>query len=200
MNQQYDSSDSIDDANAVAIIGLSGRFPDANDLDQFWRNLRDGVDSVHPISDEELAAAGQEVLVVADHDLAHAVGGHDVRVAGDVFEQVGTARAAGVHADRAGIVARVVTGMLDRFPRALQEQALLRVHELGLACRHAEELGVEHLEAGQHRGGLDIVLVGDHRAVDAGRGQLLVADRVDRIDTVAQVAPELVEIVCVGEA
>ncbi|GAB3443219.1 MupA/Atu3671 family FMN-dependent luciferase-like monooxygenase [Actinophytocola sediminis] len=30
----------------VAIIGMSGRFPGARDLDQFWSNLRAGVDSV----------------------------------------------------------------------------------------------------------------------------------------------------------
>ena len=29
----------------VAIVGMSGRFPGADDLDAFWSNLRDGVDS-----------------------------------------------------------------------------------------------------------------------------------------------------------
>jgi acyl transferase domain-containing protein/thioesterase domain-containing protein/SAM-dependent methyltransferase len=31
---------------AIAVIGMAGRFPGAPDLDAFWRNLRDGVDSV----------------------------------------------------------------------------------------------------------------------------------------------------------
>ena len=30
----------------IAIVGMSGRFPDADDVDAFWRNLRDGRDSV----------------------------------------------------------------------------------------------------------------------------------------------------------
>ncbi|WP_437308122.1 SDR family NAD(P)-dependent oxidoreductase [Sorangium sp. So ce388] len=30
----------------VAIIGMAGRFPGAADLDQFWTNLRDGVESI----------------------------------------------------------------------------------------------------------------------------------------------------------
>ena len=30
----------------IAIIGMSGRFPDAPDVDAFWRNVRDGRDSV----------------------------------------------------------------------------------------------------------------------------------------------------------
>ncbi|PYQ44526.1 MAG: hypothetical protein DMF77_07025 [Acidobacteria bacterium] len=36
----------------------TGRFPGAPDLDQFWRNLRDGVESISFFSANELAAAG----------------------------------------------------------------------------------------------------------------------------------------------
>ncbi|HEV2844971.1 MAG TPA: amino acid adenylation domain-containing protein, partial [Thermoanaerobaculia bacterium] len=42
----------------IAIVGMAGRFPKAKDLEQFWRNLRDGVEAVSSFSDEELAAAG----------------------------------------------------------------------------------------------------------------------------------------------
>ncbi|MBY8851449.1 SDR family oxidoreductase, partial [Saccharothrix sp. MB29] len=34
------------DDGAIAVIGLAGRYPQAPDLDAFWRNLLDGVDSV----------------------------------------------------------------------------------------------------------------------------------------------------------
>ncbi|MFD2171047.1 amino acid adenylation domain-containing protein [Tumebacillus lipolyticus] len=34
------------DSSAVAIIGMSGRFPDANDVEQFWQNIVGGVESV----------------------------------------------------------------------------------------------------------------------------------------------------------
>ena len=44
----------------VAVIGMSGRFPRARDLGQFWRNLRDGVEAVTFFTEEELAAAGVE--------------------------------------------------------------------------------------------------------------------------------------------
>jgi acyl transferase domain-containing protein len=30
----------------VAIIGMTGRFPGARNLDQFWQNLHDGVESI----------------------------------------------------------------------------------------------------------------------------------------------------------
>ncbi|AXG77699.1 non-ribosomal peptide synthetase/type I polyketide synthase [Streptomyces paludis] len=42
----------------VAVIGLSLRFPGADSVEQFWSNLRDGVDSVRVFGEEELAAAG----------------------------------------------------------------------------------------------------------------------------------------------
>ena len=42
----------------IAVIGMSGRFPGAADLEAFWRNLRDGVESVSFFSEEELARAG----------------------------------------------------------------------------------------------------------------------------------------------
>lgn len=43
-----------DSAEAVAIIGMVGRFPGARDLEEFWRNLENGVDSVSHFSVEAL--------------------------------------------------------------------------------------------------------------------------------------------------
>ncbi len=45
-------------SNAVAVVGMAGRFPGARNLDEFWRNLRDGIESVRTFSDEELASCG----------------------------------------------------------------------------------------------------------------------------------------------
>ncbi|HEV2779527.1 MAG TPA: SDR family NAD(P)-dependent oxidoreductase [Actinophytocola sp.] len=45
-------------AGKIAIIGMAGRFPGANDIAQFWRNLAGGVESVATFSAEELLAAG----------------------------------------------------------------------------------------------------------------------------------------------
>jgi amino acid adenylation domain-containing protein len=42
----------------IAIIGLSCRFPGARTADEFWRNLREGVESITTFSDEELLADG----------------------------------------------------------------------------------------------------------------------------------------------
>ena len=43
-------------AEDIAIIGMSGRFPGARDLDMFWRNLRDGVESITFFPNEDLEA------------------------------------------------------------------------------------------------------------------------------------------------
>jgi len=42
----------------IAIIGMAGRFPGAKTVGEFWRNLRDGVESISFFSDRELIASG----------------------------------------------------------------------------------------------------------------------------------------------
>jgi amino acid adenylation domain-containing protein len=42
----------------IAIIGYAGRFPGARNMQEFWRNLCAGMESVSTLSDEELAAHG----------------------------------------------------------------------------------------------------------------------------------------------
>ncbi|HEV7516303.1 MAG TPA: polyketide synthase, partial [Thermoanaerobaculia bacterium] len=37
---------------AIAVIGMAGRFPDADDLASFWRNLASGVSSLGPFPEE----------------------------------------------------------------------------------------------------------------------------------------------------
>ncbi|AKJ03530.1 Malonyl CoA-acyl carrier protein transacylase [Archangium gephyra] len=43
-----------DQGNDIAVIGMAGRFPSARDLRAFWRNLRDGVESISFFSRNEL--------------------------------------------------------------------------------------------------------------------------------------------------
>jgi acyl transferase domain-containing protein/acyl carrier protein len=50
----------------IAIIGMSGRFPGARNVDEFWENLRDGVESIVSFSPQELAASGIDSSVAAD--------------------------------------------------------------------------------------------------------------------------------------
>lgn len=42
----------------IAVIGMAGRFPGANDIDAYWQKLAAGTNCIMPTSDEELLAAG----------------------------------------------------------------------------------------------------------------------------------------------
>ncbi|MGA8439230.1 MAG: SDR family oxidoreductase [Candidatus Sulfotelmatobacter sp.] len=45
-------------AAPIAIIGMRGRFPGANDLDQYWKNVAGAVESITILTPEEMRAAG----------------------------------------------------------------------------------------------------------------------------------------------
>jgi acyl transferase domain-containing protein/acyl carrier protein len=49
----------------VAIIGMSGRFPGAKNLDDFWQNLRDGVESISFFTNQELEAIGVDPALLS---------------------------------------------------------------------------------------------------------------------------------------
>ncbi len=54
-----------DHRDAIAIIGMTGRFPGAPTVGQFWANLRDGVESVTTFTEEELRANGVPADIAA---------------------------------------------------------------------------------------------------------------------------------------
>ena len=43
----------------IAVIGMAGRFPQAKDIEAFWDNLKNGVESIADLTDAELLAAGE---------------------------------------------------------------------------------------------------------------------------------------------
>lgn len=44
----------------IAIIGMAGRFPGAANLDKFWQNLSDGIETIRFLTTEELCALGRD--------------------------------------------------------------------------------------------------------------------------------------------
>lgn len=46
------------DGTEIAIVGMAGRFPGAANVAEFWQNIRNGVDSIRPLTDEEAREAG----------------------------------------------------------------------------------------------------------------------------------------------
>ncbi len=60
--------------DSIAIVGLSGRFPGAGDVDAFWTNLRDGVESVTHFAEEELDRVAIDPAELADPGYVRARG------------------------------------------------------------------------------------------------------------------------------
>jgi acyl transferase domain-containing protein len=58
----------------IAIIGLSGRFPGAKNIDEFWNNLQNGIESISFFSDEELLEAGIDEELLRDQNYVKAHG------------------------------------------------------------------------------------------------------------------------------
>ena len=50
----------------IAVIGMAGRFPGARTVDEFWRNVRDGVESIQEYADADLLAAGVDPELLED--------------------------------------------------------------------------------------------------------------------------------------
>jgi len=59
-------------SSAIAIVGMAGRFPGARNVGEFWENLRDGVESIRPLSDAELLAAGVSPETLAQPEYVRA--------------------------------------------------------------------------------------------------------------------------------
>ena len=52
--------------HSIAVIGMAGRFPGANSIDEYWCNIRDGKESIHHFSDDELRKAHLPEAVIND--------------------------------------------------------------------------------------------------------------------------------------
>ena len=58
--------------SSIAIVGMAGRFPGARDVRQFWNNLRNGVESIRHLTEEDLLAAGVRPEDIANPDYVKA--------------------------------------------------------------------------------------------------------------------------------
>ncbi|HEU5383470.1 MAG TPA: SDR family NAD(P)-dependent oxidoreductase [Ktedonobacteraceae bacterium] len=52
----------------IAIIGMAGRFPQARNVDEYWSNLRNGVESIVSFTPDELREAGVSEEMIQDPD------------------------------------------------------------------------------------------------------------------------------------
>ncbi len=66
------NSNGYDSVNNIAIIGLSGRFPGARNVQTFWENLKNGVESISFFSDQELEPFGVEASILQNPEYVKA--------------------------------------------------------------------------------------------------------------------------------
>ena len=50
--------------NEIAIIGMAGQFPGAENIDQFWKNLAGGIESIRSVTVEDLMSCGIDPAVL----------------------------------------------------------------------------------------------------------------------------------------
>ena len=81
----------------IAGVGMAGRFAGARSIDEYWNNLRNGVESLSTFTEAELAAAGVNPAELADPN----------------YVKVG-----------AVLPGPVVTALLDDWPKAKMDEAL----------------------------------------------------------------------------
>lgn len=66
MTAPFEHEHEHDEGLEIAIVGMAGRFPGAETLEGFWRNLRDGVESVTSFTRDELRARGVPEALLQD--------------------------------------------------------------------------------------------------------------------------------------
>jgi acyl transferase domain-containing protein/acyl carrier protein len=69
----------------IAIVGVAGRFPGAENVEQYWDNLRKGVESITFFNDAELSAAGVDPDLLRNPRFVRARG---VMQGADLFDAV----------------------------------------------------------------------------------------------------------------
>src|SRR6185503_8049769 len=72
--QAMSNAEILEDVDGIAIVGMAGRFPRARNVDEFWRNLRDGVEAISFFTEEELRAAGVDSALLRDPSYVKANG------------------------------------------------------------------------------------------------------------------------------
>ncbi|MCX7922786.1 MAG: amino acid adenylation domain-containing protein [Clostridia bacterium] len=65
------------ESSDIAVIGLSGRFPGAKNVEEFWQNLCSGVNSITRLSDEEIIAEGVDPELLKNPEYVKAWGALD---------------------------------------------------------------------------------------------------------------------------
>ena len=74
LNQQKSRRHKPITNDEIAVVGMSGRFPGAENIDSFWDNLVEGVESIRFFTEEELIDAGVPEALINHQDFVPARG------------------------------------------------------------------------------------------------------------------------------
>ncbi len=73
MSSEYlENDDAQPVSDDIAIIAMVCRFPDANDIDSFWHNLKNGVESVRSLSNDTISGGGLDQFVAENPSFVYA--------------------------------------------------------------------------------------------------------------------------------
>ncbi len=141
----------------------------------------------------------QEILVAGQHQPITFQRRPRPETIREVAQEVGVQPDARVDADGARVGFRIISGVLQRREGAFKEMPLLRVQELRLLARDAEDVGVEHLDAGENLTSLHIAWVRHQVRAHPGGQQLVVAEEGRGLAPRTQVPPEFLDRVGTGK-
>ena len=141
----------------------------------------------------------EEVFVVEDAQLKRPCAIDELAIRQQVAQQVLAQAHPAEDANHARILLGIVTGVLQRFPRVLEKEAKLRVHYLRFTRAQSEKRGIELLDLLDHAACRHVNRRPHQLRLDAVSEQLVFSKPGDRLDTVAQVAPELVKVCSAGK-
>lgn len=71
MDEQHTQEEVLE---PIAVIGIAGHFPGAKNLDEFWHNMREGVESITHFSDKDAIAAGTDPELLKNPEFVKAHG------------------------------------------------------------------------------------------------------------------------------
>jgi acyl transferase domain-containing protein/thioesterase domain-containing protein len=167
-------------APLIAVVGMAGRFPGARNVKEFWRNLRDGVESISPLDDYQLQTAGVDDALrdgdriraeirgtAINNDGARKVGYFAASVAGQAEVVAEALAVAGVPADSISYIEAHGTGTAvgDPIELAALNQAFRETTQArGFCAIGSVKTNLGHLDAAAGvTGFIKTVLALEHR-------------------------------------
>ena len=133
---------------AIAVVGMAVRVPGAATADEFWRNLRAGLESVTVFGESELVEAGVSLEVVRRPDYVRAKPVLDAIDGFDAdFFRLSPREAACIRAVAQGLSNPAIARQRGVSPHTIRNQLSSALRKLGLQNRY--EITAAVLRAGE---------------------------------------------------